>query len=159
MINVRVNQKNGKNGLFTDEYINGGIVILRFEGVCVDRKDIKNPDDSKDFLQIGEDLFLNLDGDKSNFISHSCVPNCGIRIGLNKAFLISLHDIEAGAELTFDYSTTSTDKPQDWILPCNCHKHYCRKLVSGFAELPSKQQEKYLKLNVVPDYIKEKLSK
>jgi hypothetical protein len=143
------------NGLFTTQSYPKGTIILKFEGITITRTDIKDfsGQAASCLLQIGPELYLDLKGDFSFFANHSCNPNTGIKVVANNAFLISIQDIKSGDELSYDYSTTSTEDNSTFILNCNCSKFKCRKLISGFDTLTQEQKQKYIDLGVVPKYL------
>jgi hypothetical protein len=72
-------------------------------------------------------------------MNHSCDPNCGIK---GKRSVHALRDIEAGEELTLDYSTTEID-PR-WRMVCNCKTAACRGLVGSILTLPPEIVLSYL---------------
>lgn len=57
--------------------------------------------------------------------NHSCNPNTGYE-GLN---VIALRNINAGEELTIDYTTFLNDAMESFI--CNCSSDNCKKLIQG----------------------------
>jgi uncharacterized protein len=143
------------NGLFSTVNIPANTIIFQFVGKPILRAGI--PDFSgvaaACYLQIGKELYLDVGGHYSFFINHACQPNCGVRIMVNKAFVVSLRAIKAGDELTFDYSTTSTEDESTWSMRCNCSMFRCRKLITGFWSLPEVQKKRYIDLKVVPGYV------
>lgn len=71
------------------------------------------------------------------YMNHSCGPNCVI----SGRRILARRDIEAGEELTFDYSTDI-----DWAgyeMPCNCGRPDCRKVVRAYRFLPAKLKLRY----------------
>ena len=56
------------------------------------------------------------------YINHSCNPNCESEEKDNKIFVIALHDIPEGAELSFDYCVVAEDEED---LPCLCGTGNC----------------------------------
>jgi SET domain-containing protein len=143
------------NGLFSQENIPTNHIILKFVGIPIIRKDI--PDfsgaEAACLLQIGEELYLDIKGHPSYFVNHSCNPNCKIQIAVNTAFLVSVRPIAIDEELTFDYSTTSTENEDTWVLNCNCSLFGCRRKITGFHSLTDKQKEKHLTNGTVPYYL------
>jgi len=103
-----------------------------------------------DPLQVGDDEVLLLEKELSNCFNHSCGPNAGIR-GRNELF--ALRDIEAGEEITFDYSTTEAPN-SPWDMKCVCGAANCRHVISGVLSIPEQQREKYKELGAFPDYLK-----
>ena len=70
-----------------------------------------------------------------------------------RAFLYSLYVIKANSELTFDYSTSSTDTYDTWKMNCKCCYIKCRKVISGFDYLSDEIKEKYKEKNMIPLFI------
>lgn len=143
-------------GLFSDKHFHPGETILRFDGVPVIKEEIKYFSEAEQLglLQIGNDLYLNLKDHTAFFIRHHCVPNCIIKVITNKAFLIAIREIEPDDELVFDYSTTSNESKETFLMDCNCSKFYCRKEISGYDSLSEEQKQKYDKLGGIPKYLK-----
>ena len=79
-------------------------------------------------LQIDEDLYILTAEEKepNDCFNHSCEPNLGFtgQIGL-----VSLRDVDAGEELTFDYAM-SDGEPYDEF-DCHCGMPTCRHKVTG----------------------------
>src|SRR5262249_11837372 len=49
-------------------------------------------------------------GNDARFINHSCDPNCEARMDDDeRVFIYALRDLEAGAELTYDYAYVGVD--------------------------------------------------
>lgn len=144
--------KSGGKGTFTTVEIPAGKPIMEIHGpVILDREIIV--DDYSMYLQVGPNTFIGMSGDVDDFFNHNCDPNCYVHVVGNRAILYSLYVIPAGAELTFDYSTTSTDTHDTWKMECKCGSFKCRKVISGFQYLDPSLQETYKKKNIVPLYI------
>ena len=61
-------------------------------------------------------------------VNHSCAPNCGFRGQLT---LVSLHDIAAGTELTYDYAMSDDSGQEDWdSFSCHCGSADCRHVIT-----------------------------
>lgn len=45
----------------------------------------------------------------------------------------------------------------NWTMKCNCGDKDCRKIIKDFKHLPRSTKEKYIKLGIVPDYVKKNL--
>jgi hypothetical protein len=106
-------------------------------------------------LQIGSDTYLGPSGDVDDYVNHSCNPNCFLHVVGNRAILFSLYDIPIGSEITFDYSTTSTDSLEQWKMECQCGDFNCRKIISGFHYLPPTLVEEYKKNGIIPLFMKD----
>jgi len=150
------NTVNKGQGLYSLVHFAANQVLLTFKGKIFDKKTTYELPDtvSELFLQIGSNMYLNLNKDISFFINHSCNPNTQVKIISQTVFLISTRPIAPNEELCFDYSITSTENLEEWSMACKCEQWNCRKSISGFPNLSDKDKEKYLKLNIVPNYIK-----
>lgn len=138
--------KNG-NGVFTTVDIPARTPILECTGDIYTRTNVPN---HPAVLQIAQDLYIGPSGSHDDIVEHSCNPNCFLHVVGKRAILYSLHLIKANSELTFDYSTTSTDTLDEWKMDCHCGSFNCRKVISGFQYLDPKLQEEYKKSGMVP---------
>lgn len=141
-------------GISTSADIEPNTVLFEFKGDIHTRKTLNV--DSPYYLQIGEDKYLGPSGDLDDYINHSCNPNCYLYIVSNRAFLKSLYLIKSGSEITFDYSTSSTESSDEWTMKCNCNTVGCRKNISGYNSLSAEQKKTYEELRMIPSYLKEK---
>jgi hypothetical protein len=64
--------------------------------------------------------------------------------------LVALRDIEAGEEVTWDYSTTMFE--DDWEIECLCGAYNCRGRIREFRYLPDDIKRKYISFGIVPEY-------
>lgn len=145
----------GRKGLYTDRTYLKDDVVMPMKGIRIRREQMSalSKDKQVNLLQIGQDLFLNMEGESEKFVNHSCNPNCYVRAVVNNAFLVALRPIEKGEELTFDYSLTSTDKTDEWSIQCACHKFYCRGEISGVHSLPENVRKEAEEKKLLPRYI------
>lgn len=145
-------------GVFAKAPFTKGTVIYEFHGEILTADKLPNPLRLEDdhYLQIDKGAFIGPSGDYDDYFNHSCSPNAGIYIVGHRALIKAIMLIPRGAEVTFDYSTTSTDPPELWNLPCKCGVASCRKNITGFQSLDSKTQERYRALGIVPPYLMEK---
>lgn len=141
-------------GVFTAVRIPAGVSILEVSGPIMLDREVPDMDDPA-LLQVGPNTFIGASGDVDDFINHSCDPNCKMHVVGNRAFLYSLYVIPAGAELTFDYSTTSTDTLDTWTMSCSCNSNKCRKTISGHAYLNAALKQEYTKKGMFPLYVLE----
>lgn len=110
-----------------------------------------------DDFQIGEDKFLVGPGD-DYFTNHSCEPNAGIK---NLKEIYAIRDIKKDEEIMIDYSTVSAPSKtetkftnDDWFMKCNCGSLSCRGEIGFVGSLPKQTLRKYLKLGIIPDFVK-----
>lgn len=142
--------KSGK-GVFTIIEIPANMPIAEANGPIHVVKAV--PIDSG-LLQIGAETYMAASGHLlPDYINHSCDPNCRFEVVGNRAILYSLYIIPVNAELTFDYSTTSTETHDTWKMDCACGSHKCRKLISGYQYLTPTLQEEYKKKRMIPMFI------
>lgn len=145
------NSKTG-NGIFTTVDIPAGVPIIEMTGTVYKESELPDPNHPA-LLQVGLDAFIGPSGATDDYINHSCNPNCLMKIVGNRAIVYSLHLIKADSELTFDYSTTSTDSLEKWKMDCACGSFNCRKVISGYQYLDDKLKEEYLKKGMIPMFL------
>jgi len=144
--------KIGSKGVFTTVRIPANIPIFEVTGTVYSENELPDPNHPA-LLQVGPNTFIGPSGDVDDYINHSCDPNCKMHVVGNRAIVYSLYVIPAGSELTFDYSTTSTDEQDKWSMECKCNSNKCRKLISGFQYIDPATQREYIRKNLVPLYI------
>ena len=74
------------------------------------------------------------------YLNHSCEPNCefdsfevdGMEGDVAPLYLIAIHDIRPGEELTIDYNWPASD-----AIPCHCLAASCRGWIVSLDELTS----------------------
>jgi SET domain-containing protein len=140
-------------GVFTKVEIPANTPIFEVTGNIYAEHELPDPNHPA-LLQVGPNVFIGPSGTFDDYINHSCNPNCWMHVAGNRAICFSLYVIPAGAELTFDYSTTATDTHDKWKMECACGHAKCRQVISGFQYLEPELQEEYKNKNLVPLYIK-----
>lgn len=121
------------NGLFVGLDVAAGTVLIRFGGAFFHR-DARHTAATHPSTSVGiaENIILAEPSvgapDLSDFLNHSCDPNCGLRDALT---MVAATDIAVGTELTIDYAYWEPD--EEWVLRagCRCGARSCRKVVSG----------------------------
>lgn len=63
------------------------------------------------------DLDGNVVWNPARFLNHSCAPNCEARLDGGRIWVVALHDVNAGEELTFNYGYDLEDYREH---PCRC---------------------------------------
>jgi len=152
-------------GVFANKNIANGVSICFLEGeLCTLDEIMKKISDGiealSDPLGVDEEMYLDLD-EISRTYNHSCNPNSYIK---GKSELIAMRDIQAGEEITYDYSTTMSDNREKiekaggklWTHECNCKSKNCRKIIDQFITLPKERQDFYLSRKLMPDYMLKK---
>lgn len=161
------------NGIFATAHIKRGELICVFSGKRLSiaqlrKKYQKGEERVSDPLQINDRQYLDLD-EPYIFFNHSCQPNATV---VDKQRLIAVRNIEAGEEITFDYSVTEwtdasfkewTDPEQKnyqkWLMNCYCGASACRQQVGDFLSLPQKLQKDYVEKKLVQGFIIKKYKK
>lgn len=146
-VHTRETENKGK-GVFASRNVPAGGAVLKMHGDIVDLEKVW---DHARFLQVGDRQFLGPSGLADDYVNHSCDPNCGI-VQINNEFIIkAVRVIEIGEEITFDYSIWMNN--DYWTMECRCGSINCRKLVLDFAYLDIKLQDKYIEMEIVPEFI------
>src|SRR6267154_803440 len=136
-IEVRDSEVHGK-GVFAARQIKKGERIIEYIGERVShdeadrRYEEKDENDSHTFLFIVDSktvIDAGTDGNEARFFNHSCDPNCESTVEKRRVYIEALRDIEAGAELTYDYQIQREDDDPDNIddvFACRCGFAKCR---------------------------------
>jgi uncharacterized protein len=94
-----------------------------------------------DYLAGGKVVLMQL---PERHINHSCDPNSFVRTLNGGRYVLALHAIRAGEEITYDYCINGFG---DTLWECQCGSARCRKLIhSDFFHLPHALQVEYLPL-------------
>lgn len=155
---LRLGSNHLGKAVFAATDIEKGEFVQEFTGKILAEKFIPHSySGSRDrYMQIGPNEYLGPSGDFDDLINHSCDPNCGLKFDSNGIRLFAIRDIPAGEEVAWDYSTTLMST--DWVMMCRCGKANCRGEIRDFFSLPKHLQQKYLRLDVILPYIKDKLT-
>ncbi|MEY2641341.1 MAG: hypothetical protein RL150_734 [Candidatus Parcubacteria bacterium] len=137
-------------GVFTKKSFQRGQTIFLLKGCPVDFvvSSEKDSDVGPNWVGVGKNKWRDVGEDGVvRYINHSCNPNMGIK---GSCTFVALRDIQAGEELTFDYSITEED--QFWKMknsePAIDENH--RHTIQSIQSLPLETYEKYLPY--VPKY-------
>jgi uncharacterized protein len=149
-MNLVVRETPYGKGVFATVPIRAGAVIVRFVGPILRYEDT-TPETYA--LQIGPDRYIGASGSFDDYINHSCDPNAGHHIDGDTTDLVAIRDIAAGEQITFDYSTTLDE--DDFTFACRCGAANCRGVMRDGKHLPDEVWERYVKLGIVPDYVRE----
>lgn len=136
-------------GVFAKRDIRAGEVILLFQGDIISKAaawdhPTGNP------LQISDDEYINIHA-PAVLANHSCQPNAGIK---HNSKLVALQNINQDEEIFYDYSTTMDE--DHWTMPCDCRQLNCRHIIKDFKYIPKEIQNKYIALDIVQSFIKQK---
>ena len=129
-------------GSFAIQTIPAGSIVATFGGSIITRSDFqKFPAEQRSrSIQINTDLFVlgPETREPGDSINHSCSPNCGMR---NATQLITMRDVAAGEELSYDYAMSDSCDYDEF--DCGCGAPDCRKRVTGNDWQISKLQAQY----------------
>ena len=142
------------HGIIASTNIKSGEKIFLIKGKKVSFLiNSKKQADKAGFNWIGYDKNTWIDPvDYGRFINHSCSPNAGI---VKRIEVIAMRDIEAGEEITFDYSLSEADIY--WHIQCNCKSPDCRKKIRSIQFLPRRTFDKNLRY--IPVYFRKVFKK
>ena len=127
-------------GCYTTEPIAKRTRIVEYTGprISKERADEKYEDSPTTYLfGLGKGDTV-IDGfGLAMFINHSCDPNCETKEIRGRVWVLSLRDIAAGEELTYDYNLYDGD--EDEAL-CNCGAANCRKSMYSPEEITKRRR-------------------
>ena len=86
-----------------------------------------------------------VNGNEARFLNHSCEPNCIAVIDSKRVFIESKREIASGEELTYDYSLTQDEPPDDETklrYACRCGSEHCRGTMLEIKTNNNKQKAK-----------------
>lgn len=92
-------------------------------------------------------------GGLDDYVNHSCDPNAMVLVSDVGVELRAMRPIRPDEEITFDYSTTSTEPEGEWSMDCLCGTNFCRTRVSGFQTVPDARREELISAGAVPRYV------
>jgi hypothetical protein len=135
VLEVRQTPRTGR-GVYAATPIDRGQRILEFQGVTLKSAELT---DDMLAMQIGPDEWLCSDGSLlDDCVNHSCEPNAGFTDG--SPVLFALRFIEAGEEITWDYSTSIAET--GWTLECRCGALTCRRVARSWGELTIAERDR-----------------
>jgi len=145
--NVSVSQKNvidGK-GLVAAGFIAEGEVVSQLEpnqptyriDYILGLSDEQQDEYMHYCYQCDEENVVCEDGDEK-YMNHSCDPNTW---WFDDETMIARRDIQAGEEITYDYSSTDVDVPFE--MNCECGSDICRGTISNTDYLLPEWQAQY----------------
>jgi uncharacterized protein len=104
---LKVKKSGTGKGLFALEDIPKNSCVAEYFGTRVPEKDLEKQKyiRAKYLFEIDEGYTVNgnVKGNVARYINHSCKPNCEAIGPKGKVFILSIKNIKAGEELTYDY--------------------------------------------------------
>ena len=126
-------------GCFTLDDIPKGTRVLEYTGERITKAQGDVRYDKREFTYlfgIGDGEVV-IDGHgMAMFVNHSCDPNCETDEIGDKVYILSIRDIAAGEELTYDYCLYDGDDDA----PCYCGSKSCRGRMYTLEELARKRR-------------------
>lgn len=127
-----------RRGAFATRLIKKGTVIIEYAGERITFEEAKRREEinalkGTTYVMVLDDNWCidgEVNGNESQYINHSCEPNCGIVVLKGRVFVSALRNIRSGEELTYDYAFPYDDVVRD---PCRCGSRSCRGFIQ---ELP-----------------------
>jgi len=113
-------------GGFARADIPAGTRIIEYTGEKITKEEsLSRCERSNEYifaLDDEHDLDGNVPSNPARFLNHSCQPNCEALLEDGRIWLVSLRQIRAGEELTFNYGYDLEDYRQ---YPCSCGTKGC----------------------------------
>jgi len=111
--------------------------IAEYAGERISRGEISRRVRQKGRIYIcGIDSYWGIDGSRggngTQFINHSCAPNCFSRIIHGHLIFFALRDIQTGEEITLDY----VDSYHSDRASCRCQAPNCRTTINKARKTP-----------------------
>lgn len=101
----------------------------------------------------GQRVFMGRSGGADDYVNHSCEPNAMVSVTPSRVSLLAMRRIMPGEEVTFDYSTSSTESYEEWSMDCRCGTPSCRARISGFHTVPEARRAELVAAGAVPAYV------
>ena len=125
-LTVRKSTIDGR-GCFATTRFRKGRKIAEYVGERISRREIARRLRGKKRIHIcGVDSYWAIDGSRhgngTQFINHSCEPNCSVRILRGHVLFFALRDIEPGEEILLDYEVSYHADTKS----CRCGAKSCR---------------------------------
>jgi uncharacterized protein len=131
-------------GGFARTNIPAGTRVIEYLGVKIDKREsLRRCEQNNEYifaLDAEFDLDGNVDWNPARFINHSCSPNCEAEQSENRIWIVAVHPIQAGEEITFNYGYDLEDYRE---YPCCCGSPECAgfMLAEEFFEQIRKPQK------------------
>ncbi|MBI2795255.1 MAG: SET domain-containing protein-lysine N-methyltransferase [Gemmatimonadetes bacterium] len=125
-------------GAFATERIAPGVRLIEYAGerLTPAAAEARYPDAEGErhhtcLFAIDDEVVIDaaVNGNEARFINHSCAPNCDAVIDAGRIWIETIHDIEPGEELAYDYAYVLTERHTPAAkrrYPCHCGAATCR---------------------------------
>jgi SET domain-containing protein len=113
-------------GGFAREDIAAGTRVIEYVGEKITKEEsLARCEGSNEYIfaiDDSHDLDGNVEGNPARFLNHSCEPNCEAQFADGRIWIVSIREVRAGEELTFNYSYDLADYREH---PCRCGAESC----------------------------------
>ena len=125
-------------GAFATRHIDPGVRLIEYAGerLTPAAAEARYPDleggrHQTYLFAIDDDVVVDaaVNGNEARFINHSCAPNCDAVIDGGRIWIETVHDIEPGEELAYDYAYVLNERHTPAAkrrFPCQCGAATCR---------------------------------
>ncbi len=125
-------------GAFATRHIPAGVRLIEYAGerITPAESDKRYPDTDRTrhhtyLFAIDDEVVVDasVNGNEARFLNHSCAPNCDAVIDDGRIWLETIHDIEPGEELVYDYAYILNERHTPAAkrkYPCHCGAITCR---------------------------------
>lgn len=130
-------------GGFATRHIPAGIRLIEYAGerITPAEAEARYPDVPGErhhtyLFAIDDEVVVDasVNGNEARFLNHSCAPNCDAVIDEGRIWIETLHDIEPGEELVYDYAYILSERHSPAAkrrFPCHCGAITCRGTILG----------------------------
>lgn len=133
-------------GAFATRTIPAGVRLIEYAGqrLTVAQAEARYPDTDgphHTFLfAIDDEVVVDagVNGNAARWLNHSCAPNCDVVVDGRRLWIETIHDIEPGEELVYDYAYVLEERHTPAAkrkYPCHCGAITCR----GTILIPKRQ--------------------
>ncbi|MEO5589037.1 MAG: SET domain-containing protein-lysine N-methyltransferase [Gemmatimonadaceae bacterium] len=125
-------------GAFATRGIPAGVRLIEYAGerITPQQSEDRYPDDEAVrhhtyLFAIDDDIVIDaaVGGNEARFLNHSCDPNCDAVREDDRIWIETIHDVEQGEELAYDYAYTLEERHSPAAkrrFPCSCGARNCR---------------------------------
>jgi uncharacterized protein len=123
LITVRKSNISGR-GVYAKRNIPKGTKVIEYIGKKLTKAQAEKLEDDRYLFELNKrhDIDGNYSWNTAGFINHACTPNCEPENIRGRIWIISLHDIKKGEELSYNYGYTLENFEEH---PCNCGTTNC----------------------------------
>lgn len=137
LFEVRRSGIQGRGG-FALQHIPAGVRLIEYAGqrITPAEADARYPDapgvrHHTYLFAIDDQVVVDaaVDGNDARFLNHSCAPNCDAVVDDGRIWIETIHDIEPGEELVYDYAYILNERHSPAAkkrFPCSCGAVTCR---------------------------------